>query len=115
MLFMDGVTSAVINSFLVVMVLHCWVRVQSREYMLLFRGRKYRSHLLPSSHLISAEGHSRGSLRHRNLQMGLVVGHPCLRLLGVHHGHQDRVPWDHSVLQVGLADRSRLFVLDQRT
>lgn len=115
MLFLDGSAFAVINSLLVVVALHCWIHVQSREYMLFFRGRQYRSNLLPCSHLFPAEERSRESLRRRTLRTGLVVGHPCLRLLGVHHGHRDRVPWDHIVLQVGLAGRSRLSVLGQRT
>jgi hypothetical protein len=110
MLFLDENTFAVVNSLVVVVVLHCWIRVQSPEHMLFFfLGRKYRSHI-PCSYLVPAKGYSRGSLRRQILRTGLAVGHPCLRLAGVHHGHQVRVPWDRIVLQVGPADRSHLSV-----
>jgi len=58
---------------------------------------------------------SRGSPHLQIRRMGLVVYRPCPRLWGVHRGHQDQVPWGRIVLQVGLADRSRLSALGQRT
>ena len=116
MLCLDGSILAVVNSLLVVMVLHCRVRLRSQgTHAFPCRGRKYRNHLLPCSHLILVKEVSRGSRHRRTLRTGSVGGHPCLRLSGDHHGHQGRVPWGRIVLQVGLADRSRLSVLDQRT
>jgi hypothetical protein len=36
MLFLDENTFAIVNSLVVVVVLHCWIRVQSPEHMLFF-------------------------------------------------------------------------------
>jgi len=55
-------------------------------------GRKYRTRLLPFRELFPLNVCSKGSLHRRILQMGWAVDHPCLRLLGVHRGHQGRVP-----------------------
>jgi hypothetical protein len=70
MLFLDGSNFAVINSLLVVMFPALLDSCSVQGLHAVFRGRKYRSHLLPFSHLIAAKECSKGNLRRRILQMG---------------------------------------------